>query len=152
MALRYVVSRVARDLYQLLEKNPSGINMAVIAICGPINIHMYGLIDCCRSRSTHSVVVAWWRHDMEKLSALFTLYASWIPPQRVGNTELWYFFHMENMPSAKLPLLKVIISESCPNFADDPLWPGYRQQWPYQCNQPIVLDSLWCRLRSNIIN
>ena len=56
------------------------------------------------------------------------------------------------MSSAKLPRLRATPRGNWSNFLSTPIWLGYPQLGCYQCNQPIVLGSLWWRLWSTAIN
>ena len=60
--------------------------------------------------------------------------------------------HRENVPSAKLPQMRMSSRGIAPNFSLTPIWPGYPQLGCYQYHQPIVLGSLWWRLGSIAIN
>ena len=60
--------------------------------------------------------------------------------------------HRENVPSAKLPQMRMTSRGNVPNFSLTPIWPGYPQLGCYQYHQPIVLGSLWWRLWSIAIN
>ena len=60
--------------------------------------------------------------------------------------------HMENVPSAKLPQMRMRSWGNGPNLSSTPIWPGCPLLGCYQCHQPIVLGSLWWRLWSIAIN
>ena len=54
--------------------------------------------------------------------------------------------HRENVPSAKVPQMRMSSLGNVPNFSLTPIWPGYPQLGCYEYHQPIVLGSLWWRL------
>ena len=60
--------------------------------------------------------------------------------------------HMENVPSAKLPQMRMRSRGNGPNFSSTPIWAGYPLLGCYLYHQPIVLGSLWWRLWSIAIN
>ena len=70
----------------------------------------------------------------------------------IEGTGLFPILHRENVPSAKLPQMRMSSRGNVPNFSLTPIWPGYPQLGCYQYHQPIVLGSLWWRLSSITIN
>ena len=60
--------------------------------------------------------------------------------------------HRENVPSAKLPQMRMSSRGNVSDFSLTPIWPGYPLLGCYQYHQPIVLGSLWWRLWSFAIN
>ena len=76
-----------------------------------------------------------------------TLKLDWWPWKTI--THLSYAtLHRENVPSAKLPQMRMSSWGNDPNFSLTPIWLGYPQLGCYQYHQPIVLRTLWWRLWS----
>ena len=127
-------------------------------ICGDKCPHVLTCVDMCRYVPTcEATLITSDTNHLDLISLLACV-------STCGHADMcWYVptcadacqhvaSHRENVPSAKLPQMKMRSWGNGPNFSSTPIWPGYPLLGCYQYRQPIVGGSLWWRLWSNAIN